>query len=76
MLFIRFRNDPAASAEFVKIMPYPGFNPKMMDLLSPELVATLPTAPENAAVQFEVNDKWWSENNEALTQRWNEWLLT
>ena len=75
MEFIRFRNNPEASAEFVRQMPYPGFNPKMMELLEPEFVATLPTAPENAAVQYEVSDMWWAENNEAMAKHWNEWLL-
>ncbi len=75
MLFMKFRIDPAASAEFVKLVPYPGFVPGMMELLEPEFVATLPTAPENAAVQFRFGADWWAANLAPVQDRWNEWLL-
>ncbi|MGO4736734.1 ABC transporter substrate-binding protein [Bosea sp. 2KB_26] len=75
MRFMKARMDPAASAEFVKLVPYPGFVPGMMELLDPAFAATLPTSPENAAVQFEFNSAWWAENLDAVTTRWNEWLL-
>lgn len=75
MQFMKFRMDPVASAEFVKLVPYPGFVPGMMELLEPEFVATLPTAPENAAVQFPFNAAWWAENLEEVQKRWNEWML-
>ena len=75
MQFMKFRMDPVASAEFVKVMPYPGFVPGMMELLEPEFVATLPTAPENAEQQFAFNSSWWAENLEEVQNRWNEWLL-
>jgi putative spermidine/putrescine transport system substrate-binding protein len=47
----------------------------MMDLLEPAFVATLPTAPENAEVQFRFDAAWWAENLEEVQNRWNEWLL-
>jgi putative spermidine/putrescine transport system substrate-binding protein len=75
MEFMKFRTDPVASAAFVKVMPYPGFAPGMMDLLEPAFVATLPTAPENAEVQFRFDAAWWAENLEEVQNRWNEWLL-
>ncbi|MCU4179646.1 ABC transporter substrate-binding protein [Bosea sp. BH3] len=75
MRFMKFRMDPVASAAFVKQVPYPGFVPGMTELLEPAFAATLPTSPENAAVQFEFNSAWWAENIDAITTRWNEWLL-
>lgn len=75
MRFMKARMDPAASAAFVKQVPYPGFVPGMMELLDPAFAATLPTSPENAAVQFEFNSAWWAENLDAVSTRWNEWLL-
>lgn len=75
MQFMKFRMDPKASAEFVKLVPYPGFVPGMMELLEPEFVATLPTAPENAAVQFPFGAAWWAQNLEEVQKRWNEWML-
>jgi len=73
--FMKFRMDPVAAAEFVKMVPYPGFVPGMMELLTPEFAATLPTAPANAEVQFRFNSDWWAENLEKVQTRWNEWLL-
>ena len=75
MEFMKFRMDPVASAEFVKVMPYPGFVPGMMELLEPEFVATLPTAPQNAEVQFRFDATWWAQNLQEVQKRWNEWLL-
>lgn len=75
MEFIRFRMDPKASAEFVKLVPYPGFVPGMMDYLDPAFAATLPTAPDNAAVQYRFDSEWWAKNLAEVTTRWNEWML-
>lgn len=74
-LFLKHRLDPKAAAAFVKIVPYPGFVPGMMELLEPEFVATLPTAPQNAAVQFRFNADWWGQNLDSVQKRWNDWLL-
>lgn len=74
-LFLKYRMDPKAAAEFVKIIPYPGFVPGMMELLEPEFVATLPTAPQNAAVQFRFDPSWWAQNLDKVQKRWNDWLL-
>lgn len=73
--FLKYRLDPKAAAEFVKVVPYPGFVPGMMELLDAEFVATLPTAPQNAALQFRFDSDWWGENLEAVQKRWNDWLL-
>lgn len=73
--FLKYRLDPKAAAEFVEIVPYPGFVPGMMELLDAEFVATLPTAPENAALQFRFDSDWWGKNLEAVQKRWNDWLL-
>lgn len=75
MEFLKFRLDPKAAAEFVKIVPYPGFVPGMMELLDPQFAATLPTAPENAAKQFRFDSSWWATNLDAVQSRWNDWLL-
>lgn len=75
MQFLKYRLDPKAAAEFVKVVPYPGFVPGMVELLDPAFAATLPTAPDNAAVQFRFNADWWGQNLDAVQKRWNDWLL-
>lgn len=75
LAFLKFRLDPKAAAEFVKIVPYPGFVPGMMELLEPDFAATLPTAPANAAKQFRFDAGWWAKNLDEVQKRWNDWLL-
>lgn len=73
--FLKFRLDPKAAAAFVKVVPYPGFVPGMMELLEPKFAATLPTAPENAEKQFRFDADWWAQNLDEVQKRWNDWLL-
>lgn len=75
MEFLKFRLNPKLAADFVKVVPYPGFVPGMFDYLEPDFVETLPTAPKNAAAQFKFNSQWWAENLEEVTERWTEWTL-
>jgi hypothetical protein len=45
-------------------------------LLDPERLKEMPSAPENFDVQFVQNWVWWADNIEAVTQRFEDWLLT
>ena len=42
--------------------------------LPPERLKEMPSAPENFAVQFIQNWVWWSDNVEAVTERFEDWL--
>lgn len=61
--------------EYLKVLPYPNFSPGLFDGMPAELVATMPTAPENAAMQFEANEQFWADNIDKIQERWSEWLL-
>ena len=36
----------------------------------------MPTAPENFSSQFIQNWAWWADNLDAVTARFEDWLLT
>jgi putative spermidine/putrescine transport system substrate-binding protein len=67
--------NPERYAKFVEVIPYPGFMPDLEKHLSPEIVAHLPTAPENLAVQFQRDDEFWLKNYDKIFPRWQAWVL-
>ncbi len=75
MQYLHYWTKPELVAEFARGIPYPGFVPGLEEQLDPEYAKALPTYPANAKVQFEVNEAFWAEHREALTERWNAWLL-
>lgn len=74
--FIAFTLQPERQAEFAKHIPYGPVNRKAFDLISPERMALLPSAPENFAQGVIQNGPWWAEHGVAANERFNEWLLT
>jgi hypothetical protein len=46
-----------------------------LDLLLPDVVDTLPTAPGNLEVQFFENWSYWFDRNDALVAQFEDWLL-
>lgn len=68
-------SDPKRTAEYLKLMPYPGFIPGIYDYLPPEFAKEMPTFPANIEVQFRTNDEFWAEREVELTDRWQAWLL-
>lgn len=67
--------DAKRSAEYLKVMPYPGFTPGIYDHLPPAMAKEMPTFPANARVQFHTDDEFWAEREVLLTERWQAWLL-
>ena len=75
MRYMTTRLDVDKAVEFLKLSPYPGFTPGLMEKLPPELAMQMPTYPENLAKQYQYNADWWSQNRAKLTERWTAWLL-
>jgi putative spermidine/putrescine transport system substrate-binding protein len=74
--YIRYlTTSPERAAAFVKMVPYPGFVNGLYDHLPPEMGKNLPTYPDNAAVQFATDAKFWGANMADLRERWDAWLL-
>lgn len=67
--------DPQRSAEFAKLVAYPGMVKGLYDHIDPAIGRELPTYPDNIAGQFVVDAVFWAKNLDALQERWQEWLL-
>ncbi len=67
--------DPVRSAEFAKMVAYPGMVKGLYDHMDAEAGRELPTYPENLAGQFVTDAVFWAKNMDALQERWQEWLL-
>ena len=67
--------DPERDAAFTARIKYPNLDPRTLSFLPADLGRTLPTHPDNLAVQFKFEPEWWAENLEAQRARWQTWLL-
>ncbi len=67
--------SPERAAAFASYAPYPFLTKGMYDLLDAEKGRSLPTHPDNLAVQFVSNDRWWGANYQELNERWQDWVL-
>jgi putative spermidine/putrescine transport system substrate-binding protein len=73
--FVAFASSAERQAEFAKRMPYGPVNTGAADYLSDDVLATLPTAPDNLPNMIFMNTEWWMENYDAVTARFEEFML-
>jgi putative spermidine/putrescine transport system substrate-binding protein len=76
MDFINYATRAIPNANFARMVPYGPVNLDSPALLDEERLLELPTAPTNMAAQFIQNWAWWADNSEAVTTRFENWLLT
>ncbi|WP_328783610.1 polyamine ABC transporter substrate-binding protein [Streptomyces canus] len=71
---IDFSLRPEVQAAFAKLSPTGGpVVPAATKLLSEDVLATLPTSPQNLKTGFDADAAWWDKNRDAVTKRWQEW---
>jgi putative spermidine/putrescine transport system substrate-binding protein len=75
MELIRYTCQPQVQIELTKYINYGPTMPEAYQTLDAKARAVLPTSPENRPKQFIYNAKWWAENEAAVIERWNKWLL-
>jgi putative spermidine/putrescine transport system substrate-binding protein len=75
MDLINYSTRAIPNANFARLVPYGPVNPDSLNLLRPDRQAMLPSSAANRAVQFVENWNWWADNKEALTDRFEDWLL-
>ena len=75
MSFINFATRAVPSANFSLFQPFGPANKDALELIRPDVVETLPTAPEHLDVQFFENWAYWADNQEELTAQFEDWLL-
>jgi putative spermidine/putrescine transport system substrate-binding protein len=73
--FAAFITLPVSQARLSYLIPYGSVNKASAELMTPELLETLPTAPAYLDKMFIRNIDWWVENRDAVLERWNEWIL-
>ena len=76
MDFVNFATRAIPSANFARLVPFGPVNTESPPLLDPDRLKEMPTAPENFSAQFVQNWAWWADNQESMTQRFEDWLLS
>lgn len=72
--FLAFAGQPQLQALLPPLIPYGVTARGANALLPPPVLATLPTAPPNAATALRVDDRFWLANMDRLTRRFSDWL--
>lgn len=75
MDFIAFATRAIPSANFSRLVPFGPVNIDSFEYLRRDRIELLPSAPGNKAVQFVEDFEFWAINGEALTERFEAWLL-
>ncbi|MBO0126539.1 ABC transporter substrate-binding protein [Agrobacterium sp. OT33] len=73
--FIEWCLDAKRQAAYTDILACGPTNMKAYEHLSAEKSALLPTAPENIKGLTVLNAAYWAENQDELTQRFEQWIL-
>jgi len=73
--FIEWCLDAKRQAAYTELLACGPTNMKAYDYLSPEKAALLPTAPDNIKGLTLLNAQFWAENQDALTQRFEQWIV-
>ena len=73
MKFLANSSSARGQAEFANLTAYAPVNQGSVDLLKPELAASLPTA--HADQQVTLDYAYWAEHGQEIAARWNEWLV-
>lgn len=74
--FIKFCLAPECQAGVGSQVAIAPTNPEAYKFLSPERAKVMATYPDNAKDAVEINNDYWSQNRDAVTDRFNEWLLS
>ncbi len=74
MDFIRFATATESLARQATFIPYGPVRQSSMELLPPDIRASLPTAAHNMATAIELDADWWARNREVVNQRFERWL--
>lgn len=73
--FVRFCADGARQAAFTDTLAYGPTNTKAFELIDPKRAAILPSAPQNLQAMGLPDPVWWAANRQAVTERFNAWIV-
>lgn len=72
--FLYFAGNSAIQARLEALAPYAGLAKGAAEGLSPELAAWLPLNPANQAAALTIDEAFWRDNLDKLSQRFAAWL--
>ena len=72
--FLVFVNDPQNQKNLPPKIPYGPTTKAATPLIDKKVLPELATAPQNIASALYINDKFWLENLDKLSQRFNAWV--
>jgi putative spermidine/putrescine transport system substrate-binding protein len=72
--FIAFAGRADRQADQTKYISYGPGNKLAIPNINPEILADLPTNPENMKTGFIINAKFWADNLDSLRERFNVWV--
>jgi putative spermidine/putrescine transport system substrate-binding protein len=75
MNFINYATRAVPTANFTRLQPFGPVNKDALELLRPDIISSLPNAPENIRNQFFENWSYWRDQRATLTARFEDWLL-
>ncbi|WP_439360427.1 ABC transporter substrate-binding protein [Bradyrhizobium sp. DASA03007] len=73
--FLALAAEPQPQGVYADVLGYPGLNPEAFKFVDPAVAPFMPTYPEHLSKQFWTNLAWWSENGNAVKERWSRWVL-
>jgi putative spermidine/putrescine transport system substrate-binding protein len=72
--FLRFAGQAEVQAGLPPRIPYGVTARGVNERLPREVLANLPTAPQNSGAALQIDDKFWLDNLDRLTTRFNTWV--
>jgi len=72
--FLNFVGDPQREAQLFALIPYPGLAKGATDNMPPDQLAVSPANPANQANALKIDETFWRDNLDKLSQRFNAWL--
>jgi len=73
--FIKFASDPKRMAQQTEYYPAGVTQPEAFKYIKPEIAKNCPTYPDNIKNGVQINAKYWLDNQAAVTERFNSWIL-
>lgn len=71
---VDYMNSTAPQKRFAETIPYGIANQKAMAELDPEVLAILPSAPDNLREAIKLDSGFWIDHGQELTERFSNWV--
>ncbi len=74
--FIRFASDPKRQAGLTEYFPAGVTQPEAFNHIKADIARSCPSAPANIKQGLKIDAKYWLDNQAAVIERFNAWILT